>query len=122
MKGKVNARREAIVRFRVCGRGSKRQSVNAIIDTGYNGSLTLPPAVIRSLGLRRIGESDAELGDGRIVSFDVYAGAIEWCDQRIAIDIDEARTEPLIGMELLNGHEVNIRVERNGDVNIWPIE
>ena len=118
MKGKVNARREAIVRLHACGRGKTRRSVTAIVDTGYNGSLTLPPAAVRALGLRRIGQSDAELGDGRVVSFDVYAGAVIWGGRRFAIDIDEAHTDPLIGMALLDGCEINIRVERNGDVNI----
>ncbi len=118
MKGKVNARREATVRLRTCGRGNARRSVTAIVDTGYSGSLTLPPAVIRTLGLRRLGQSEAELGDGRVVSFDFYAGAVVWGGRRLAVEIDEARTDPLIGMALLNGHEVNIRVERNGDVSI----
>ena len=118
MKGKVTARREAIVRLRVCGRGKTRRIVPGIIDTGYNGSLTLRPSAIRALGLRRIGLSDGELADGSVVSFDVYAGVVIWGGRRLAVDIDEARTDPLVGMELLDGYEVNIRVERGGDVNI----
>lgn len=118
MKGKVNARREALVRLRVCGRGKIRRSVTAIIDTGYNGSLTLRRSAIQALGLRRIGQSDGELGDGSVVSFDVYAGVAIWGGRRMPVDIDEARTDPLVGMELLDGYEVNIRVERGGDVNI----
>lgn len=118
MKGKVNARREALVGLGVCGRGKARRRVTAIIDTGFNGSLTLRPTLIRALGLRRIGQSDGELGDGSVVSFDVYAGEVIWNGRRLAVEIDEARTDPLVGMELLDGYELNVRVERGGDVKI----
>ncbi len=74
MKGKVTGRREAVVRLRVCGPGKVRRSVTGIIDTGYNGSLTLPLRIIRALELRRIGQSDGELADRSIVTFDVYGG------------------------------------------------
>jgi clan AA aspartic protease len=118
MTGRVNARREAVLRLRVCGRGQARRSLVAIIDTGYDGSLTLPPATIRSLGLRRIGQSYGELGDGSIVTFDVYAGTVMWNGRWRPVEIDEARTDPLIGMALLDGYEVNIRVEPSGAVRV----
>ncbi len=118
MRGRVNAHREAIVRLQAYGRYNARRGITAIIDTGYSGSLTLPPAVIRSLGLRRLGRSPVELGDGRVVSFDFYAGVVAWGGRRVAIEIDEARTAPLIGMALLDGHELNIHVQRDGVVNI----
>src|ERR1051326_5705270 len=118
MKGRVNAYREAIVRVSVYGRRGTRRNISAVIDTGYNGALSLPPDVIRSLGLLRIGNSQGELADGSVVSFDVYAGTIIWAGHRQRIDIDEARTSPLLGMELLDRHEVNIRVEPAGRVNI----
>jgi clan AA aspartic protease len=118
MKGNVNARREAIVRLRLYAGGKARRSIKALIDTGYNGSLTLPPAVIRALRLHRIGQSDGELADGSRVSFDVYAGEILWHSRRLAVDIDEAKTDPLIGLALLEGSEVNIRARRDGEVSI----
>jgi clan AA aspartic protease len=121
VKGKVNAGREAVVRIQVRGRGKSSRKVNAVIDTGYTGSLSLPAATVRSLGMRRFGKRRAELADGRVVTFDVYAGSVIWNGRRIALEIDESPCDPLIGMRLLEGSELNIRVTHNGAVSIRPL-
>jgi predicted aspartyl protease len=43
MTGIVNAKGEAIVRIVVGNLGTQRLVVDAVIDTGYTGYLTLPP-------------------------------------------------------------------------------
>ena len=50
--GVVNAQTEAIIRLPVRAADGREQEIEAILDTGFNGSLTLPPAVIASLGLQ----------------------------------------------------------------------
>ena len=42
------------------------RSVEAVIDTGYNGGLTLPPDWIEAMGLREFGEENVILADGRL--------------------------------------------------------
>ena len=121
MKGKVNAGREAVVRIDVLGTRRGPRKVNAVIDTGYTGSLTLPPATVRSLGIRLFGKRRAELADGRVVTFDVYAGSVVWNGRLVALEIDESPCDPLIGMKLLEGFELNIRVRHNGAVSIRPL-
>lgn len=121
MKGKVNAGREAVVRIRVLGRGKSRRTVNAVVDTGYTGSLSLPPRTVRSLGMRLLGKRRAELADGRVVTFDVFAGSVIWNGRTVALEIDESPCDPLIGMKLLEGSELNIRVKENGAVSIRPL-
>ena len=49
--GVVNARHEAMIRLSVHYANGQAQEVEAILDTGFSGSLTLPPAVIAALGL-----------------------------------------------------------------------
>ena len=51
--GVVNAHTEATVRLIVQAAGGREQEIEAILDTGFNGSLTLPPAVVASLGRSR---------------------------------------------------------------------
>ena len=53
--GSVNARREAIIQLGVLGPDGQRQTVDAVIDTGFNGFLTLPEQAVAALGLRRSG-------------------------------------------------------------------
>jgi predicted aspartyl protease len=43
---------EARIRLKVIGWRGRAQEVEAVIDSGYTGALTLPLALIRSLGLR----------------------------------------------------------------------
>ena len=41
-------------------------SFDAVIDTGFNGALTLPQEWIDALGLPRSGEQNVSLADGRV--------------------------------------------------------
>jgi hypothetical protein len=43
---------EARVRVKLKGRRGREQEIEAIIDSGYTGALTLRPALINRLGLR----------------------------------------------------------------------
>ena len=49
--GTVNAYRELIVGVTIPGTAEQEIKVEAVIDTGFDGSLSLPPALIALLGL-----------------------------------------------------------------------
>ena len=51
MQGFINARCEAILPLVIGNENGQRQIINTLIDTGFNGFLTLPSAVIRTLNL-----------------------------------------------------------------------
>lgn len=53
----------------------RRVKVSALVDSGAS-MLSIPRSVFEQLGLRILGEGDAELADGSIVQLDV-AGPIE---------------------------------------------
>jgi clan AA aspartic protease len=121
MKGKVNAKREATVRIEVLGRRATRKKVNVIIDTGYTGAISLPRKIIASMGMQRRGRRLAELADGRVVTFDYYSGFVKWHGRRVGVLVDESPGDPLIGMKLMEGSDLTIRVRRGGTVSICPI-
>src|SRR5579862_9650781 len=108
--GAINANLDAIVRLTVRGPTGRTRRIGAVIDTGFNGCLTLPPALIAELEFPWHRRAFAELGDGSEVVFDVYRAVVTWDRRRRKIRIDEADTTPLIGMELLKQHEVNLKV------------
>ena len=62
--GVVTASREAVVQVMVHGAHSRDVPVDAVIDTGFTGFLTLPPPLITMLGLAFAGTTRATLGDG----------------------------------------------------------
>ena len=119
--GQVNADREAIVRLTVRGPQGQEQEIEAVIDTGFTGFLTLPPAIIAALGLPWRGFGEALLGDGSLHTFDVYRAVVDWDGQDRTIEADAADTEPLIGMGLIYGHELRIVALDGGPVTIGPL-
>ncbi len=60
----VNAHREAIVRLRVRGPGGIESDVDALVDSGFTASLTLPATTATALKLVRQSGSSAVLADG----------------------------------------------------------
>ncbi len=64
--GVVNAHREATIRLPLQAADGRDQEIEAILDTGFNGSLTLPPAVIAALGLPWQTRGLVILANGRV--------------------------------------------------------
>ena len=76
--GTVNAHREAILRLAVLDASSNQFPSDAVVDTGFDGSISLPPALIASLRLRWKRFGRALLADGSESLFDVYEAKVLW--------------------------------------------
>ena len=116
--GIVNGNGEAMVRIVVGDLGKQRIVVDAIIDTGYTGYLTLPPPTIAALNLPWRGSEEGILGDGNTQMFDVYSATIIWDGEYKLIKVNESDTDPLLGVGLLYGYEVCIQTISGGLVTI----
>jgi clan AA aspartic protease len=119
--GNVSLRCEAMLPLVVDNANGKQQVIDAVIDTGFNGFLTLPPEIISKLDLPWSGSDTVTLGDGSETLFDIYSARIIWDGQLREIDIAESETEPLIGMGLLYGYKLQIEVIERGIVTITAI-
>jgi clan AA aspartic protease len=119
--GVVRGGRQATVRLRIRGTGGQEQDVEAVIDTGFTGSLTIPPSLITGLGLLRAGWGRAILADGSRITFDLYEATVIWDGQPLRVSAHEAATDALIGMKLLRASELRIQVVDGGDVTISPL-
>jgi hypothetical protein len=64
------------------------------------------------------GRDVATLGDGTSCIFDVYIATVIWDGQYRKIDINESETVPLMGMKLLRGYDLRIRIIEGGTVVI----
>ena len=119
--GTVTTRREAVVRLLLRGPAGQRQRITAVIDTGFDGWLTLPPTLITLLGLPWRRRGRAVLADGSESLFDIYEGTVVWDRRRRRIPVDAADTTPLVGMSLLSGYELTMQVRPRGRVSIKPL-
>jgi clan AA aspartic protease len=116
--GTVNADLQPIIRLEVVARDGTRQEVEGMVDTGFNGWLTLPPSVIATLGLTWVQRGRAVLADGSSVLYNTYEGVIEWDGMGRTVLLDEAAGIPLIGMSLIQGYELNLLASPGGSVTI----
>lgn len=118
IEGIVNADLEAVVTVPVSGPAGQMRIVEAVIDTGYNGLLTLPPPTVRQLALPFVTIGRATLSNGSEDVFDVYDATISWDGEATDVLVDETDTTPLVGMALLEGHGLHIDVHNGGRVLI----
>jgi len=118
ISGIVTADREAVIRLTVRGPAGQSERVAAVIDTGFDGTLTLTPGLIARLGLPWKRRGRAILADGSEIVFDIYRATVVWDRRRLSIRVDEADTEPLVGMALLDGYELNAQIRTGGKVTI----
>jgi clan AA aspartic protease len=121
IQGSVSPSREAWIRLSVRGPGGIEVVIDAVIDTGFTGTLTLPPGTISVLGLRSQGQERGQLADGSEALFPVYEAAVLWEGQPRNVPLYEADAVPLVGMSLLYGSELRIQVTDGGDVSITPL-
>ena len=116
--GVVTDDRQAIIHLMVRGPTGQEQEIEAIIDTGFDGWLSLPSSLIVRLGLLWRQRGRALLADGRESVFDIYDATVVWDGEVRRIPVDEAETAPLVGMSLLEGYELIVQVRSGGNVII----
>ena len=74
--GTVNSRYEMTIKLPVRNSAGQQQEIEAVLDSGFTGSLTLPPSLIASLGLPWRSRSSAILANGHVEEIDIYAGFV----------------------------------------------
>lgn len=110
--------RDARIQLQVIGVDGREQLVSAVIDTGYTGSLTLPPSLIQTLKLRWLNLDRGTLADGSECLFDVYEADVLWDGESRRLEVAEADSDPLVGMALLNGFELKMQICPGGRLEI----
>ena len=118
IEGAVNDAYEAVVALSLQGPAGQSQDIEAVIDTGYSGFLTLPTALVVELGLPFAYVGRALLANDDEVTFDVHDVTVLWDGQPRRIRADATGSTPLVGMLLLDKHNLNIEVESGGRVVI----
>lgn len=118
--GSINADREAVLPVAVQD-GAGVQEYEAVIDTGFNGYLTLDGAEIVRLNLVFHSQVLVTLGEGSQANLREFLATVNWNEQERDILVLEAEGEPLIGMALLYGYDVWLRVLDGGHVRVEAI-
>ena len=118
IEGVVNAAREAVVTLHLQESEGRTRDIDAVVDTGYSGFLTLPTALVAELELPFAYMGQAILANDARVDFDVHYVTVLWDGQPRDIEADATGSTPLVGMPLLNDHDLTIQVREGGRVLI----
>lgn len=120
MIGIINSHLEATLHLKVVGMNSQTE-VTAVIDTGYNGALSLSAAVIASLSLSPLASRSVTLGDASRRVLDFYETEVIWNGQTQSVAVLCVEGDPLIGTALLKDCKLEADFIAGGQVQITPI-
>lgn len=118
IKGKVTENLIPMVSIDVRNEAGSYQTLTFTVDTGFNGELTLPPAVIRRLGIPHEEQTLVILADGSQIRPIIYRGITLWHGRRRVTRIIELDDAPLLGMSMLSDSTLMIRARPDSDVLI----
>ena len=121
IRGVVTSHYEATIQLFVIGPKGQRELIEAIVDTGFDGWLSLPYSLVNELELPWQGLGQALLADGSECDYDIHDGTVVWdCEER-DISIDTSDSDPLVGMRLLEGFVLELPVRKGSPFTICPI-
>lgn len=115
--GKITVHQEAIIELEV-GSPNQSEKIEAVIDTGFTGYLTLPSALVSRLNLQQAGEQRAILSDENRVVLKRHIAKVLWHGAERNVYVLQAEGGPLVGMSLLYGSRLILDVVTGGNVTI----
>jgi clan AA aspartic protease len=108
MVGRVDHLRRALVPITLQGRYAS-STVEAIVDTGFNGQLSVPDALMQRLGFLQYGIQQATFADGRSAVEKLYLVDVQWVGRPVRCIAGASQLpDCLIGTELLEGHTLTV--------------
>lgn len=119
--GNVSPNGELIIPIRVLDERGHVHRVDAVVDTGFNGDLALPPALILQLGIIAAESMEMTLATDLDVIVASYDGIVLWRGERRPIRVLEAEGDPLIGTALLWGSLLTAEMTDNGTVTVGAL-
>ena len=119
--GVVTVHREAVITLALRRPDGGEEAFEAVIDTGFNRFLTLPPALVARWQLSWVGRNPVFLADGSTSECHLYEAEVLWDGRWIRVEIEAVDTAPLVGMALLAGFDLHMSIRPNGPVTIEAI-
>lgn len=118
IRGQVDTGLEAWVSLQIADNDGRFRSTEAVIDTGFNGFLTLPRNLVESLGFCRRRITEVILANRVKASLNVWLAQILWHERVLTVQILEAEGVPLLGTRLLAGSQLTAQFRNGGEVLI----
>ena len=117
MRG-VTIRRQATLSVTIRLPGQPDFALDFMIDTGFNGFLTLPPAAVRAMSLPFEQDLSSSLADGSFTSMTLHSATIIWNSSEQQVGVVATGRRPLIGTALLDEQELRVRFHEGDLVSV----
>jgi predicted aspartyl protease len=119
MTGKVNSKLQPTMSLSLIAPDGTEFELDALIDTGFSGDITLPIETIRQMGLTFYVQDVHTIGNNQDVAFNFYTGAkVYWHQKDVDVLVMEVEGESYMGMELLSGSSLFVEAKPNGKVRV----
>jgi len=106
--GFVNESDEPVIEVKL-DLGKEKRAVNAVIDTGFNGYISVPKKLIDESDWDFLGIEEYELASGELMRERVFLGRIEIGTEKLAVFILSSNSsDTLIGTKLLKNRVLTI--------------
>lgn len=92
--------------------------VEFIVDTGFEGDLTLPLNVLQRLEAEPLFLSLRSLADGTLRECPVYRFVMDWGDEARTVEVIGLEHNPLLGVLLLEGCHLDLDFSEGAEVII----
>ena len=101
--------------------GTQPRPVEALLDTGFDGALSLPSDYVETLQLPLMTERVVTLGDGSSVNVKVHVGFVRIASQWYRCAVLATGDIPTVGMHLMQGLKVCFEATEDGEIEIVPL-
>ena len=108
---------EPAIELEVIGPDGAR-SFDAVIDTGFNGGITLPIDWIEDLGLSQAGDEQMVLADGSLTAAPLFDAYVILNETAYDVVVAGASGKPLAGTNLFRGFSLYVEFQANGPVEL----
>jgi clan AA aspartic protease len=98
--------------------GQPDLQIEFVIDTGFEGALTLPIPAVAALQLPYLTRFDARLADGSVVRVRVHQETIVWDGKETDVALFAMGQRPLLGTSLLDGFNLSIDFTDGGAITL----
>ena len=122
VEGIVTPSLEIVVSIHVGGPAGQIRVIDAVVDTGFVGFLALPSMMAEELSLPYHDADPVTMADGRVEHVARHRAVLLWAGEPMLVrahllDIELA----LIGVNLLQGYNLNVDFVEGGRVSIQPV-
>lgn len=110
MNGRVEGQLRALLAVQLgVERTGSRRTVEAWVDTAFNGGLVLPRSLIHAMNLPQESSAEAVLADGRTIELELFGCHLDWFGSIYKTQVVAGDgAHPLLGTQLLAGHRLTI--------------